>query len=44
MVTILIMSAKLDNLSLFEVKVFWNIGYEIIISVHDATNKRTLYD
>ena len=39
MVTILMMSAKMATLGLFRNKVFWNKGYEVIISVHDVTNK-----
>ena len=36
---ILIMSAKLATLGLLKIKVFWNKGYDVIISVHDITNK-----
>ena len=32
------MSAKLATLSL-KIKVFWNNGYDAIISVHEVTNK-----
>ena len=39
MVTILIMSAKMASLDLFKIKVFWNKGYDVIIFVHDVTNK-----
>ena len=39
MVTILMMSAKLATLGLLGIKVFWNIGYDVIISVYDVTNK-----
>ena len=38
-VAILMMFAKLSVLSLLKRKVFWNKGYEIIISVHDVTKK-----
>ena len=38
MVVILIMSAKLATPGLVK-KVFQNKGYDIIISVHDVTNK-----
>ena len=33
------MSAKVATLSLLKTMVFWNKGYEIIISVYDVTNK-----
>ena len=39
MVTILMMSAKIATPGLLKVKVFWNNGYDAIISVHDVTNK-----
>ena len=39
MVGILMMSAKLANLGLLEIKVFWNKGYDVKISVYDVTNK-----
>ena len=39
MVTTLMLSAKMAALGLLKVKVFWNKGYEVIISVHDITNK-----
>ena len=32
------MSAKMATLALLEIKVFWNEGYEAIISVNDTTN------
>ena len=35
----LMMSAKLATLSLLKLKVFWNKGYDDIISVYDVTNK-----
>ena len=38
MVTILMMSAKLATLNL-KIKVFWNEGYDVIISVHGVTSK-----
>ena len=44
MVAILIMSDKLATLSLLEIKVSWNKGYDVIISVHDVTNKILLRD
>ena len=39
MVTILMMSAKMAALGLLKIKVFWIKGYDVIISVHDVTNK-----
>ena len=39
MVTILMMSAKIATPGLLKVKVFRNKGYDVIISVHDVTNK-----
>ena len=39
MVTILMMSAKMTTLGLLKVSVFWNKGYDVIISAHDVTNK-----
>ena len=33
------MSAKMASLDLFKIKVFWNKGYDVIIFVHDVTNK-----
>ena len=38
------MSAKLATLSLLKIKVTWNKGYEVTISVHDVTNKILLRD
>ena len=37
--SILMMSAKLAALGLLKLKVFWNKGYSVIISVHDVTKK-----
>ena len=39
MVTILMMSAKMATPGLLKIKAFWNKGYDVIISVHDVTNK-----
>ena len=44
MVTILMMSAKMATLSLLKIKVFWNKGYDVIISVHDVTSKVLSYE
>ena len=41
MVTILMISAKLATL---KIKVFWNKGYDVIVSVLDVTNKVLSYD
>ena len=37
-VAILMMSAKLDTLALFETRVFWEKDYDVTISAHDVTN------
>ena len=39
MVTVLIMSAKISTPGLLKVRVFWNNGYDVIISVQDVNNK-----
>ena len=39
MVVILMMAGKLTTPGLLNVKAYWNKGYDIIISVHDFTNK-----
>ena len=44
MVTILTVSARIATLGLLKIKVFWNKVYDIIISVHDITNKILLRD
>ena len=44
MVTNLIMSAKLAILGLLTTKIFWNKDHEVIISGHDVTNKRDLWN
>ena len=33
------MSAKMATLDLFEIKVFWSKAYDVMIYVHDVTNK-----
>ena len=33
------MSAKMATLGLLKITVFWNKGYDVIISVNDVTNK-----
>ena len=42
MVTILILSTKMATLGLLKIKVFWNKGYEVIISVYDIISKNYL--
>ena len=44
MVAILIISAKLATLGSFQIKFFWNKGYDVIISVHDVTSKILLLE
>ena len=39
MFTILMISPKMATLVLLKIKVFWNNSYDVIISVHDVTNK-----
>ena len=39
MVAILMMSTKLATLGLLKIKVLWNKGYDVIISVDDTTTK-----
>ena len=39
MVAILMISAKLATLDPLKIKIFWNKVYDIIIPVHDVTNK-----
>ena len=44
MVTILMMSAKITTPGFLKIRVFWNIGYDVIIFVYDVTNKILLRD
>ena len=39
MVTILMMLAKITTPDLLKIRVFWKIGNDVIISVHDVANK-----
>ena len=39
MVIILMVSAKVTTPGLLKTKLFWNKGYDVIISVHDVNNK-----
>ena len=38
------MSVKLATLSHLKIKVFWNKGYDVIVSVHEVTNKILSHD
>ena len=38
------MSAKLANLGLLKINIFWNKGYDVMIFVHDVSNKILSYD
>ena len=42
LVVILMISAKLATLGLFKIIVFWNNGYDAIVSVDDIINKTLL--
>ena len=44
MVTVLMISTKLATPGLLKIKVFWSKGYDVIISVHDVTNKILSHD
>ena len=44
MVTILMMSSKIAILGLLKIKVFWKKGYDIILYVHNVTNKILSFD
>ena len=37
MVAVLMMSVKFTTLGLCKIKVSWNKGYDVVISVHDIT-------
>ena len=39
MATTLIISAKMAGPGLLRIKFFWSKGYDVIISVHNITNK-----
>ena len=39
MVIILMMSTKMAVQGLLKIKLFWNKGYEVVVSSHDVTNK-----
>ena len=44
MVAIVMVSAKLATIGLLKIEVFWNEGYDVIISAHDVTNKILLHN
>ena len=44
MVLVLMMSAKLAPLDLFKIKTFSNKSYDVIICVHDVSNKNLSRD
>ena len=44
MLAILMLPAKLASQGLLKIKVFWNTGYDVIISVHGVTNKMLSLD
>ena len=44
MVTISMMSGKMATPGLLKIKVIWNKGYKVIISIHDVTNKISARD
>ena len=39
MVTTLMISAKMATLGILKIKLLWNKGYGVIISVHDVTSQ-----
>ena len=39
MIIILLMLTKMATIGLLKVKLFWKQGYEVIINVHDVTNR-----
>ena len=39
MVTVLMMSAKVTTPGLLKLRVFWNNGNDVLISVHDVTSE-----
>ena len=44
MVTILMVSAKMANLVLLKIKIFWNKGYDVMITVYGVMNKILSHD
>ena len=44
MVTILMMSAKMSAVGLLKIKIFWNKGYDVIVSAHDVMEKNLSRD
>ena len=39
MIAILMIYSKLATLVFLKISIFWTKGYDVIISVHDVTNK-----
>ena len=39
MVTILMISATVATLGFLKIKIIWNNGYDVMVSVYDATDK-----
>ena len=44
MVAILMMSTKIATLGLLKIMVFWKKGYDVIVFVHNGTNKILSHD
>ena len=44
MIAALMMSANLVTLSILKIKIFWNLDYDVLISLYDVTNKILLRD
>ena len=44
MLTIFMMLTKITTISLLKITVFWNEGYDVIISDHDVTNEILSHD
>ena len=40
----LMMSANLVTLSILKIRIFWNLDYDVLISLYDVTNKILLRD
>ena len=40
----MVMSAKMATLGLLKIKLFWNKGYDVIVSVCDVTNNILSHD
>ena len=44
MITILMISAKMATIDVLKIKVLWIKGFEVMIFVHDISNKILLHD